>query len=57
MTRRACIALSAIIAIFLSMAAPPAFALDPGDWLARVRGLWVDPIDIGLARDNGTPPQ
>ena len=45
-------ALGAIFAIV----ALPAFALDGGDWLVRVRGIWVDPIDSssGISPDLPT---
>ena len=38
-------ALAAAVSAVLAVPTSPAFALDAGDWLARVRGIWVDPID------------
>jgi outer membrane protein len=37
--------LPAAIAVFLAATIAPALALDEGDILVRVRGIWVDPID------------
>jgi len=39
------VALVAAGGVFLALTTTPAVALDAGDWLARLRGIWVDPID------------
>lgn len=36
---------AAAIGICILANASSAYALDEGDWLARIRGIWVDPID------------
>jgi outer membrane protein len=50
--RTAAIALAAITAAGTT----PAWALDAGDWLARIRGIWVEPIDSssGISPDLPT---
>ena len=56
MTQALRITTAAAVGVYIALTAVPALALDEGDWLVRLRAIWVDPIDSssGISPDLPT---